>query len=53
MAAYRTAARLFPGLAAPLTGLGMEYARLSNFQLAAHMLDTAATCCRRRPHRPA
>lgn len=45
MAAYRTAARLFPGLAAPLIGLGMEYARLSNFQLSAHMLDAAGTLC--------
>jgi anaphase-promoting complex subunit 6 len=42
MAAYRTAARLFPGLAAPMVGLGIEYVRLSNFQLAEHMLDSAA-----------
>ena len=41
MAAYRTAARLFPGLAAPLAGLGTEYARLNNMPLAEHMFAAA------------
>ena len=46
MAAYRTAARLFPGLAAPLAGLGTEYARLNNLPLAEHMFAAAARCGR-------
>jgi hypothetical protein len=44
MAAYRTAARLFPGLAAPLAGLGTEYARLNNMPLAEHMFAAATRC---------
>ena len=50
MAAYRTAARLFPGLAAPLAGLGTEYARLNNMPLAEHMF--AAATRRARPWSP-
>ena len=38
LAAYRTAARLFPGLHAPLVGMGMEYARMSNAPLAEQLL---------------
>lgn len=34
MAAYRTATRLFPGLHLPLLGMGMEYQRMNNLQLA-------------------
>ncbi len=37
MAAYRTAARLFPGLHLPLTGMGMEYQRMNNLHLAEQM----------------
>lgn len=37
MAAYRTANRLFPGLHAPLLGMGMEYSRMSNLHLAEQM----------------
>lgn len=34
MAAYRTAHRLFPGLHAPLMGMGQEYQRMNNTGLA-------------------
>ena len=34
MAAYRTAHRLFPGLHAPLMGMGQEYSRMNNLGLA-------------------
>ena len=34
MAAYRTAHRLFPGLHAPLMGMGQEYQRMNNLGLA-------------------
>ena len=34
MAAYRTAARLFPGLHAPLVGMGMEFQRMNNLHLS-------------------
>ena len=48
MAAYRTAARLFPGLHLPLTGMGMEYQRMNNLHLAEQMflqvLCPHATC---------
>ena len=37
MAAYRTAARLFPGLHTPLLGMGMEYQRMNNLHLAEQM----------------
>ncbi len=37
MAAYRTAARLFPGLHMPLLGMGMEYQRMNNWQLLKDM----------------
>ena len=37
MAAYRTAARLFPGLHLPLIGMGMEYQRMNNLHLAEQM----------------
>ena len=37
MAAYRTAARLFPGLHLPLVGMGMEYQRMNNLHLAEQM----------------
>lgn len=37
MAAYRTAARQFPGLHVPLVGMGMEYQRMNNLALAEQM----------------
>lgn len=43
MAAYRTAARLFPGLHLPLTGMGMEYQRMNNLHLAEQMF--LQVCC--------
>ena len=45
MAAYRTAARLFPGLHTPLLGMGMEYSGMNNLQLAERMLLTAHRLC--------
>ncbi len=49
MAAYRTAARLFPGLHAPLAGMGMEYARMNNAALAEQLLAAAHAACPRDP----
>lgn len=47
MAAYRTAARLFPGLHLPLTGMGMEYQRMNNLHLAEQMfLQVNDALCR-------
>ena len=43
MAAYRTAARRFPGLHQPLVGMGMEYARMNNLLLSEQMLHAAHT----------
>ncbi|KAK9828405.1 hypothetical protein WJX81_004996 [Elliptochloris bilobata] len=45
MAAYRTAARLFPGLHLPLVGMGMEYARMNNAALAEQLLLAAHRTC--------
>ena len=45
MAAYRTAARLFPGLHLPLTGMGMEYQRMNNLHLAEHMFLQVFVLC--------
>ncbi len=39
MAAYRTAARLFPGLHLPLVGMGMEYQRMNNLHLAEQLFE--------------
>ena len=43
MAAYRTAARLFPGLHVPLLGMGMEYQRMNNLHLAEQMFYQACS----------
>ena len=43
MAAYRTAARLFPGLHLPLVGMGMEYQRMNNLHLAEQMFGQVGT----------
>ena len=45
MAAYRSAARLFPGLTAPLVGLGAEHARTANAPLAEALLARAHALC--------
>lgn len=45
MAAYRTAARLFPGLHQPYLGMGMEYQRMNNLHLAEHMFNQAYAVC--------
>lgn len=45
MAAYRTAARLFPGLHLPLLGMGCEYARMNNTVLAEQLLLSAHHMC--------
>ncbi len=45
MAAYRTAARLFPGLHLPLLGMGCEYARMNNTALAEQLLLSAHRMC--------
>ena len=45
MAAYRTAARLFPGLHLPLAGMGMECARMNNAALAEQLLLAAHRTC--------
>ena len=42
MAAYRAAARRFPGLHQPLVGIAMEYARMNNVNLALQCLQNAA-----------
>ena len=41
LAAYRTAARLFPGSPAPLLYMGVEYARGANWALARQLLSSA------------
>jgi len=45
MAAYRTAARRFPGLHGPLLGLGLEHQRMNGGPLAERMLGAAARMC--------
>lgn len=45
MAAYRTAARVFPGLHLPLMGVGMEHLRTSNFSLAEQTFLLARQLC--------
>ena len=45
MAAYRKAARLFPGLHTPVLGMGLEYARMNNLPLAEQMLLRAYQRC--------
>jgi anaphase-promoting complex subunit 6 len=45
MAAYRTAARLFPGLQVPLVGIGMEYSRMNNMGLAEQIFKQALSLC--------
>lgn len=45
MAAYRKAARLFPGLHSPALGMGLEYARMNNLPLAEQMLLRAHQRC--------
>ncbi|CAL8472035.1 g11577 [Coccomyxa elongata] len=49
MAAYRTAARLFPGLHLPLLGMGCEYARMNNTTLAEQLLLSAHHMCPQDP----
>jgi len=49
MAAYRTAARLFPGLHEPLVGMSLEYAKMNNMPLAEEMMRLAYSKC---PHDP-
>eukprot|EP00873_Tetraselmis_striata_P027901 jgi/Tetstr1/448165/TSEL_035456.t1 len=49
MAAYRTAARLFPGLHQPVLGIGMEYQRMNNFTLAQQMFQQALQICPQDP----
>lgn len=50
MSAYRTAARLFPGLHTPHLGLGAEYCAMANLPLAERALLTVSTCRPRFPH---
>jgi anaphase-promoting complex subunit 6 len=45
MAAYRSAARLFPGLHQPLLGMAMEYARMNNLPLAEQLAQQAHERC--------
>ena len=45
LAAYRSAARLFPGSAAPLLWMGVEYGRAANWQLARQFLMAARDAC--------
>lgn len=45
MAAYRTAARRFPGLHGPLLGMGLEYSRMNNLPLAQRLLEQAHKLC--------
>lgn len=49
MAAYRTAARLFPGCHLAVLAIGIEYQRTNNFQLAQQFLQDALKMC---PHDP-
>ena len=45
VSAYRTAARLFPGLHHPVLGIAMEYQRMNNLSLAKEMfLQVKAIC---------
>lgn len=50
MAAYRTAARLFPGLHEPILGMSLEYSRMNNMALAEKMCKMAYQKC---PNDPA
>jgi hypothetical protein len=45
MAAYRTAARMFPGLHQPLLGMALEYARMNNMELAEQLARQAYQRC--------
>jgi anaphase-promoting complex subunit 6 len=45
LAAYRTAARLFPGLHTPVLGMGMEYSRMNNLGLAERLFHAAHQLC--------
>ena len=45
MAAYRTAARLFPGCHIPLLCIGIEYQRTNNLGLAQRFLTRASEIC--------
>ena len=45
LAAYRAAARLFPGLHTPVLGMGMEYARMNNLGLAERLFRAAHELC--------
>jgi anaphase-promoting complex subunit 6 len=45
MAAYRTAARLFPGLYQPVLGMALEYSRMNNMALAEKMCRLAHHKC--------
>ncbi|GHP05355.1 anaphase-promoting complex subunit [Pycnococcus provasolii] len=49
LAAYRTAARLFPGLHLPLLYLGMEHGRTNHPSLAEQFLHQAKSICARDP----
>ncbi|KAF6256091.1 hypothetical protein COO60DRAFT_1471149 [Scenedesmus sp. NREL 46B-D3] len=50
LAAYRTAARLFPGLHTPLLGMGCAYQRMNNLHLCERCFLQAHEMC---PHDPA
>lgn len=50
LAAYRTAARLFPGLHTPLLGMGTAYQRMNNLHLCERCFLQAYNIC---PHDPA
>ena len=50
MAAYRTAARLFPGLHEPILGMSLEYSKMNNMTLAEKMCKIAYSKC---PNDPA
>jgi anaphase-promoting complex subunit 6 len=50
LAAYRTAARLFPGLHTPLLGMGCAYQRMNNLGLCERCFLQAHAMC---PHDPA
>jgi anaphase-promoting complex subunit 6 len=50
MAAYRTAARLFPGLHEPILGMSLEYSKMNNMALAEKMCKIAYNKC---PNDPA
>ena len=45
LAAYRTAARLFPGAPSPLLWVGVEYGRAANWPLARQFLQAARDAC--------